>query len=504
MDCNYKILKMKSLRVLCLGKLFLLCCLSLSWVQSSAHNIEGLPISTDAHDEITGFFTDPSGNRLILFSSGNAGGPGNASVVKINANCNDTLLRSFALPDTSTVLYAGFCTTQHTYLFIGLLSRDTLPLFSDYACIYVLETDTFLHVIAAGRYALPGEYYYVSGMKGFLPSGGNFAIAGTALGNSASAFRDDVFLMEFNTYGDTLRSKFIRDPLPDELIYYMPNPDGLSFSLITKGFNSGSGFQRLTFDPDWNMTSIQALFPGEMLSSVMSALWISDTSFLISSTLNSPENYYDIIIREVGISGLFYREHVFGGQQNIDFPAYKQALIPSGDGGCFLAGTLNAGMFYYFDTIMVARLDSTLNIQWIRYFHDVENYTVEAIIPSSSGGCLIASSFFNQYNPGQLRDLFFFQLNADGYAGGIPDDEPLTGYSYQLFPNPGSSYLQFTTTDPDECVIEVKDLSGRTVLSPGSFAHNAVVDVAALPSGMYLVVIQTSESFPKALKWVKY
>ena len=120
------------------------------------------------------------------------------------------------------------------------------------------------------------------------------------------------------------------------------------------------------------------------------------------------------------------------------------------------------------------------------YLNSVQNsdfdvYTCEAYFLKKYPDYLLEISFFRE--PVHLQDaLGTKEISA----------------SVSLYPNPTKDYLNIVTENNRLESALIYDLSGKLILT----SHDHKIDVRAIPSGVYVIVIKTSKG-DKTFKWIK-
>lgn len=465
--------------------------------------INGIRINFPGDEFFQGYFTDPAGNHLFMFTNGIDIDQGDAWILKMSENGEDTLLRCFSLPDTVTILYTGYYTPQHTYMFFGQLKDDTNSLLCDYCYLWVLETDTLLNVLSSKRYNIPSDYKAIVGMSGYSLSPGEFTLIGTYTASSFTWYSDDIFLAQFDNAGDTLRTSVIKNSLHQSVYTTALNPGGQSFSAIVSGLNVNVDNVRMVVDQQMNYVIYN--FIGDLnIQPPLSMIWINDTLFLAAGEKNTPPSpYWNIHICVAGVSGIFYQDLYLGSNQYIDLPAFKQAVIRSADNGYYFAGMLRVQDFQYSDTMIFCRLDENYNITWKKYLADIENFVIQAIFLKPDGNILVASTFYDYTNPQFGRDLIFFTVDSNNVTGTESEEIHQPPHIFTISPNPGNDHLNVESALQGNWTFRLIDLSGREVVGTLGFSKQRSIDVSSLKAGIYLCEISGPDQFKRVYKWIK-
>jgi|GEM_PF-3888239 hypothetical protein len=470
-------------------------------MSNQALTFSGIRVHLLEYEYLKGFFTDEQGNYLFMFSNGKNSEQGNAWILKMRGDGSDTVIRCFALPDTNTCFYTGFCTPQQTYMFFGQICQDTLPLYSNFGYLWVLETDTLLNVISSKRYAVPVAYNKIIKMKGFSLSPGKFTLLGEYYAPSSTAYSDDLFLAQFDYEGDTLNTTLLNLPMHQSLVYALPGLEQGTFTALVKGLNISVDNQRMVIDAEMNFQLFDFI-GGNDIQTPISFVWVNDSLMLVAGEkADFPEYDWDIHLCLASVSNTFYQDYYFGSFGNFDLPAMKQAVAPSADNGYYFAGTLKINDYLYADTMLFCKLDSNFNICWTLKFYDNLNYVVQAILLKPDGDLLVAASTYDNTQPSYGRDLFFFTLAPGLYTDSGPTTPPASGRPYRIFTENDGGGLSIESAQPGIFFVHVFDITGREVIGRTKCINSGIFNVTGRVPGIYLIEIQSVSGEKIVIKW---
>ncbi len=101
--------------------------------------------------------------------------------------------------------------------------------------------------------------------------------------------------------------------------------------------------------------------------------------------------------------------------------------------------------------------------------------------------CDSIQSFYNSYDPGCV-----------GFVAGI--NENLVEVDFSIFPNPTSGLVKIQTSNKEGFTAVIRSLDGKEVVSLITLDDNAIIDLNALESGMYMIQItQKGQVYAKQL-----
>jgi hypothetical protein len=88
--------------------------------------------------------------------------------------------------------------------------------------------------------------------------------------------------------------------------------------------------------------------------------------------------------------------------------------------------------------------------------------------------------------------LFFKQHSLDAVTG-IAETNNMLYNSFKIFPNPVADILNIESET--NAIITIADISGKTLLHSNAVAGNNPLNIASLPSGIYVGTIQQQQSY---------
>ena len=72
-----------------------------------------------------------------------------------------------------------------------------------------------------------------------------------------------------------------------------------------------------------------------------------------------------------------------------------------------------------------------------------------------------------------------------------------------IYPNPTTTVLNLSSTEMIDMTIRITDIVGRVLRTERVAEAHHTLDVSALPSGVYLLRMETPQGASKAVKFVK-
>jgi len=271
------------------------------------------------------------------------------------------------------------------------------------------------------------------------------------------------------------------------------NKNNANFRVFTfLYYNIGWG-QSVYFDKDLNLKRVDSL--PRLLHQFNDALWVSDTTFLVTGMLannmNKPYEPLDwdlgIVLMDTNINRIHYKYQKRVGTE--DGPGWSNNIIKSEDNGYYFTGTVNR-IFSTYDTsyVVLSKIDSNFNLIWEKRFTDsVNSYDVAGIYPLlDSSILLLVWRYENHINIS--RDAYAYKISKDGEVLSITKIST-PKIKAHLYPNPTTTTLTLRLQAPGQTIATLKiyNALGQQVMELKPKAAEIKIDVRKLKSGVYFV-----------------
>jgi hypothetical protein len=281
---------------------------------------------------------------------------------------------------------------------------------------------------------------------------------------------------------------------------FIDAPAGTEFTIAIKGPDSQ--------DPDNPIWSNQYMLTED-------ETYILIANGIVSASGYDPATPFDVYVyteaREMASSGSNTDVLVFHGAT--DAPTVDIVEILAG------AGTI-------VDNIAYSDFDGYLELPTANYSLDIRDETGSTTVANFAapladlnlqGASLtvLASGFLAPENNSDGDEFGLLAVLADGTALMLTntssvDESPVIPASFNLYPNPATENINvtFELKENDRIVLEVMDVTGRTLISDdlgnrNTGTYQEQMNVEDLPSGLYLFNIKTSNSVISKKLYVK-
>lgn len=149
---------------------------------------------------------------------------------------------------------------------------------------------------------------------------------------------------------------------------------------------------------------------------------------------------------------------------------------------------------------MVGLTDSELAMDKIFYYGGDADYSVNSILATTDGGCIVMGSYFDfENNPGNGEDFFAVKLHYNFV--GMDESGMDEANGVKIYPNPGDDVLQINTTLKNPRLIMI-DALGREVFNQNLISSQSVIYTRGFASGRYTYQLISGEQHVSGI-WIK-
>ena len=154
--------------------------------------------------------------------------------------------------------------------------------------------------------------------------------------------------------------------------------------------------------------------------------------------------------------------------------------------------------------LYIAKLDTSLNIQWEKLIGGDAYYTAMSVIGTSDGGVLMMGSRNVLDDNKNNLDIQLVKLDSNGQTTWIKNIS-FSKTKIRLYPNPASVMLNIELSASEEKIseIEIYNALGQNMLSINPQSAKAQIDIRRLPSGVYIMEGRTLKGQRFSGKFVK-
>ncbi len=469
----------------------------------NAQNSFEVLISTDEHEKVVHVIEDYNNDYIVvgtreIFDLNITKG----YAVKLNQAGEILLEKEFILPDTALKFFTTVLLPDTNYLLIGGFGNDTLQ------SIIGMKTDEMFVELSRKYYLMPSDYSWLQEVKVYQCDNKIYFF-----GNTWNPDTDgDLYIYSISYNGDSLNSRIFEINAPQHLWAMLDKKDHVGFNFYCSGYFPSKNFPKtrapsklVTVDSLFNIISIVEV-PGELYWQ-NSAKWYNENEYLLTGRYNTGDDFLMGILKLDTADNILASNYFGPRPDTINLPAPNHNVDFISQDDIFFAGTINVNalQFPYQEDpswIMLARLDSNLNVKWERYYGGDAFYCVYDIKATSDGGCIMACIRYDHTIQDYEWDVYILKVDSDGLVTSIDDQNHIPISEAILYPNPGNDALNIRTGIPD-ARIEMFDINGHLILSKEIKNHFESVNTSSLPSASYIYRICRNTDLIQSGIWIK-
>ncbi|MCB0517519.1 MAG: T9SS type A sorting domain-containing protein [Lewinellaceae bacterium] len=339
---------------------------------------------------------------------------------------------------------------------------------------------------------------------GYIVAGATFSNDGDVIGNHGSY---DFWLLKLDADGNLLWQKTLGGTGFDYANAIQNTPDGgylvagysTSNDGDVSGNHGGGDYWLVKLDSGGGIQWQESLGgPGEDYASALTTIWdggyvVAGRSKSLGGNVSDNHGGYDDWVVKIDEDGGLVWETSLGGGMD-DYAVY---IEPTTDNGFVVAGkssssdgdaTENKGGTDFW----VVKLDIDGALQWQKSMGGTADDYAYSAKPTTDGGFIVtgesASNNGDVSGNHALTDAWVVKL-----AGVSSTRESIQPIEWQLFPNPASRFIQIALAENRPGTVAVlSDWLGRQLFS-SMFDQTCRMDVAGLPSGIYVLSVKTAD-----------
>lgn len=237
---------------------------------------------------------------------------------------------------------------------------------------------------------------------------------------------------------------------------------------------------------------------------------LSDSVFLLPTEINGWNHFSTNTKYGAGIwkldSNFNILDYVFFDVYDTPVEqVYKELIVRTpiviNNDKLYFCYTTNSGYSSHPQQIVIAKLDTNLNIIWKRWYGgDSGQHEVTDLVLTRDGGCLAVGRA--QPDLSNNNDYpYVLKITSEGYCS-VKENEELLLKPYCFFPNPVDDQLHMEfSPDVQPQAVEIYDVQGRLVGTQNTSLEN--VDMNGLPAGTYTLRIVMEDGAAYSEKVVK-
>ena len=492
------------IRVSKLGSVFLILFFVLMSKTEIAQNQQGFEIVID--DEFKSF---PNGlmnygSDIILTgvsSPANSFYLNKTFLYRINNSGDTSSMFYYPGSEDSVVGFGSTIKLQNNNLLVFGTCGEIISPTKQSNTVMILGIDEDFNIMWRKNYPFPencwGPSYYIT-----LSYDSTIYLAGTYLIDGNSSLKR-LFLMKFNTDGDTLMTSFPDYPIGNPTFVYdiMNRPDSNGILAWVTGF-SYEVVQVLEIDSSLNFTFTDLIDPLNTISYSFNVKPFSNSTYLMASTSHKLDNksktMWDLQVDIMSYDHEFLTRRFLGRQDTSDIPAWWKAIDYTDKNNIWVFGQIDhfPSDPFYGDAFLFL-LDSTLEIKGAKYFNGDTTYSAFLTLATPDGGCVLGGvlSDWQSSTPYDydiwIKKVFPNDIITNAEDTPDPNDRdvlvypnPFTdnvfintirkGLNFTLFTVNGTKVLETVITNDLNCVINTSNLEKGTYIYKITFKNKVI------------------------------
>jgi hypothetical protein len=314
------------------------------------------------------------------------------------------------------------------------------------------------------------------------------------------------FIYKLSENGDSLRFK----------VFTSHDAIG-QFDLLEKPWNQGYIYVVCGFGAGGDILDLDTLFeiqtrhpvPNDILNFTDLGRVSPKTFFQTGEKINWSTGKRKIGVQILDTNYAVIHVQFLGESDTTDYwPGLRKNLDFVDLNTTYIGGTYNFGMaeFAMVDSwYYLTRVDTTLNIQWEKFYGGDANYTLYGITATRDEGCLMFGTFYNN-NPDVLkRDIYVVKVNKDGVLVSTDGNPSKLVKEAILFPNPGGEYfIALLGAQHPSATLRLYDMRGAVVLYREIRQQQTKIDLPGLAKGIYPYTFERDGRVIGSGKWIRH
>jgi hypothetical protein len=439
------------------------------------------------NQDIRSVKTDLNGDFIIVGNHNN-GTPNSSSgyILKISTNGNEIIHENYSVSNGFSVFFNVFNISNY-HIVLGSYSQDSINY------LHYLKYDNNFNILNR-KFIKIENLREIGYMNSIIDSENNIVVSGyTSRPDPTFQSNYDPFFIKLNQNGDSITSFFYNTISPFDFSYHLVEScDSTKYLAFMDAYDYTNcrGLLKLTK----NFTFIDC-FPLPIYK-IYSPIVVDSQIYITGKPLN--ENNYKLYVVKIDENGNELNSNSFYKSLTIkEEPALHQGLSKYNN-NMYLGGTSNCDYsnpnFTSNDSwFHLIKLDFNLLPVWEKWYGGDAYYFLNSVFATSDGGCLMLGTKYLYGLSTQTTVAHFIKVDSNGNVQWTQDIET-HDISFNLYPNPTSSFFIIENKDFSIEKIELFDLSGK-IISVIDNCENANIQINLEPfsNGIYFAKITTSK-----------
>ncbi len=353
------------------------------------------------------------------------------------------------------------------------------------------------------------DRYFIWNINSYIDKEKNIIVGGDAyIDSNIYNYSNNVFVYKFKPNGDTLNSMYFSDTAHYVFYDIISNKKTPGYLIFTSGYSSQTNTvcQITTLDTILNIQSVDSV--PRHYRGTLDSKHINDSCFLLGgSRFYSGNNEDDLRLTSLKYSDFSIMNNAnLGKTDTTDYAAWCTNLDFINSNNIYFGGTSNlSGSSFSTNKswFFLNNLDSTLNLNWQKFYGGDAYYVMFNLIATEDGGCLMAGYRYDHTIQGYERDIFILKVDSNGEFVSMNENSEIEVKEIIVYPNPGTNELIIRTALNDNIVFELFDSNGSLIKKSKIHSNLTTINTSSLSPGIYFYKFYNNQQVLDAGKWVK-
>jgi hypothetical protein len=476
-----------------------------AWLYSNGQSVTFINKIASENNQCVNAAIEIPGEGYIFAVNETINGKSVAKLMKTNLQGDTTLFQTLDNTDDLPLLDNIVKVSENTYLGIGFCRNY------DYLnnSLWIITFNNELQILSEKKYAVPYSVYNTSYC---IDQFNHLIINGWY--DHTDTNGEDIFLFKITMEGDSLSYQHMQYPGMQITFSIMEKMDSTGYYMPIWGRVNSQYYylaNMLELDYDFNITSEDSITNDVgFLNNIRK---FNDHQFLISGQTWVPTSTYNNEF--IAVEKLETNYHAASYQRispylvdTTSYCARYRNLDFIDTNAVYSSGTVNYNLNWvpeWKSYFVLANLNSTLEIRWKFFYGFDRYYSLQGILATTDGGCLLYGAYCDYISPySNINNLILIKTDSTGLVTGTSAYPQFKVSNAILFPNPGTDFLNIQSGPQiSGAQFTLYDMQGRPVLQENINTTQLRLPTSNLPAGTYPWQIVFKNKVIESGKWVK-
>jgi hypothetical protein len=408
--------------------------------------------------------------------------------------------------DSTSFILFNIHLVNDEYIFLGEIF-DKSPAFAN-CHLWYLKLNQDMTIIDEKFNKIPNGKW-ISYMNSIIDSDNNLAITGytSFFDTLSNVYNSDLYFYKTNTDGDSINSNFFNTSnIFDMSFDIIEKSDDDGYNAYVTSFTTIFGSQGQILELNNNLDSIGIDSIPLRIYDYYSPTELNDTTIILCGKRLSSSYGRDLNIATINSDANLINFAHFGKADTVDWPAFSNGISKFVN-NIFVAGTSNLEVSNpFFNTLpswfYLINLNSSLNIEWQKWYGGDAYYNLYSICATQDGGCVMAGTRYDYLNQYYERDIYIIKVNSEGLITWT-QEIPINQEHVKIYPNPGHDKIMVKSAT-DNLIFEIYNSSGKKLITHELRQPESEINTSVLKPGVFVYKIKNKKGqIVETGKWIK-